>query len=68
MLNEVKHLAYVSCQVPARDPSYRQDDNRRRFCFVDNCYIIPKNITHMQYFPKAGVSTYRHPTDTGYRL
>ena len=40
MLNEVKHLAYVSCQVLARDPSCRQDDNRRRFCFVDNIYII----------------------------
>ena len=27
MLNEVKSLANVSGQVPARDPSYRQDDN-----------------------------------------
>ena len=27
MLSEVKHLANVSCQAPARDPSYRQDDN-----------------------------------------
>ena len=26
MLSEVKHLANVSCQAPARDPSYRQDD------------------------------------------
>ena len=44
MLNEVKHLAYVSCQVLARDPSCRQDDNLHRFCFVDNIYIITKII------------------------
>ena len=37
-------LAYVSCQVLARDPSCRQDDNRCRFCFVDNSYIISKKI------------------------
>ena len=36
MLNKVKHLAKVSCYVPARDPSYRQDDS---------CNIIAKN-TH----------------------
>ena len=44
MLNEVKHLANVSCQVTARDPSDAtlcQDDTQRgEKASLDNSYII----------------------------
>ena len=47
MLNEVKHLANVSCQVPARDSSdatlCQNDTQRGGEEFMDNCYIISKN-------------------------
>ena len=48
MLNEVKHLANVSCQVPARDSSdatlCQNDTQRGEKAFMDNCYIISKEI------------------------
>ena len=44
MLNEVKHLANVSFQVPARDSSdatlCQNDTQREGKAFMDNCYII----------------------------
>ena len=44
MLNEVKHLANVSCQVPARDSSdatlCQNDTQRGKKAFMDNIYII----------------------------
>ena len=40
MLNNVKHLANVSCQVPARILHVVQDDNIADFAQLDNCYII----------------------------
>ena len=44
MLNEVKHLANVSCQVPARDSSdatlCQNDTQHGEKIFMDNCYII----------------------------
>ena len=46
MLNEVKHLANVSCQITARDPSDAtlcQDDTQRgEKTSLDNSYIIAK--------------------------
>lgn len=45
MLNEVKHLANVSCKVPLRDPSAAtlcQDDTIANFVLLDNIYIIVK--------------------------
>ena len=46
MLNEVKHLANVSFQVPARDSSdatlCQNDTQCEGKAFMDNCYIIPK--------------------------
>ncbi len=47
MLNAVKHLANVSCKVPARDPSslrsVRMTTSLKNKSFLDNCYIIPYN-------------------------
>ena len=47
MLNEVKHLANVSCQVPARDSSdatlCQNDTQRGKKAFMDNIYIIAKS-------------------------
>ena len=44
MLNEVKHLANVSFQVPARDSSdatlCQNDTQREGKAFMDNCYIV----------------------------
>ena len=44
MLNEVKHLANVSCKVTARDPSDAtlcQDDTQRgEKASLDNSYVI----------------------------
>ena len=44
MLNEVKHLANVSCQVLARDSSdatlCQNDTQRGEKEFMDNIYII----------------------------
>ena len=46
MLNEVKHLANVSCQITAWDPSDAtlcQDDTQRgEKVSLDNSYIIAK--------------------------
>ena len=49
MLNEVKHLANVSCQVTARDPSDAtlcQDDTQRgEKASLDNSYVIAPLFT-----------------------
>ena len=46
MLKEVKHLAKVSCKVPARDTSDAtlcQDDNiAEEKCFLEHLYYYPK--------------------------
>ena len=60
MLNEVKHLANVSCQVPARDSSdatlCQNDTQRGKEAFMDNCYIISKIkllYSQKQYFMRG---------------
>ena len=53
MLNEVKHLANVSCQVPARDSSdatlCQNDTQRGEKAFMDNIYIIAKIYPHRHF-------------------
>ena len=55
MLNEVKHLANVSCQVLARDPSDAtlcQDDNiAEKLHFRQLLYYLLKNKVYQEFPP-----------------
>ena len=64
------HHGNQSCLVKLLELSSRKiTDLRHENCNCPFCsvYTCNKNITHMQYFPNAGVNTYRHPTDTEHR-
>ena len=64
------HHGNQSCLVKLSELSSRKiTDLRHENCNCPFCsvYTCNKNITHMQYFPNAGISIHRHPTDTGCR-